>query len=62
MVITGASSGIGFATAIAAAEFGVKLVLTARSSGALKEIARDFDESGAEAIALPSDVAVREQV
>ena len=39
IVITGASSGIGLATAEAAARQGAKLVLAARSTETLKEIA-----------------------
>jgi 3-oxoacyl-[acyl-carrier protein] reductase len=39
-VITGASLGIGRATALAMAADGVYLVLTARSSGKLRELAK----------------------
>ena len=38
VVITGASSGIGLATARLAAERGAKLVLAARSEGALRQL------------------------
>ena len=43
IVITGASSGIGLATARMAAERGAKLVLVARNEEALEEIARDCE-------------------
>jgi short-subunit dehydrogenase len=57
MVITGASSGIGLATAEAAAEAGVKLVLAARSGNTLDEVVKRFAEKGAEAISVTADVA-----
>ena len=62
IVITGASSGIGLATAEAAAEKGAKLVLAARSEVALNEIVGRLTAAGTEAIALGCDVASREQV
>jgi len=62
MVITGASSGIGLATAQAAARQGVKLVLAARSARALEEVAAGFRTGGAEAFAVPCDVTDRKQV
>ena len=57
IVITGASSGIGLATAEAAAKAGAKLVLAARSEKALRDIAARL---GADAV--PCDVADRAQV
>lgn len=62
IVITGASSGIGLATAELAAREGAKLVLTARSEGALEEIARCLNEAGGDAIAVSADVSEWEQV
>lgn len=62
IVITGASSGIGLATAEAAAEKGAKLVLTARSERTLEEVAALVNESGGEAIAVAADVGDRSQV
>jgi NAD(P)-dependent dehydrogenase (short-subunit alcohol dehydrogenase family) len=44
-VVTGASSGIGLATAIALSERGAKVALLARSSQALKELARKLPGS-----------------
>ncbi|GAA4618092.1 SDR family oxidoreductase [Saccharopolyspora hordei] len=53
-MITGASRGIGAATARAAARAGYRLVLTARSTDALSAL---VDELGADtALALPCDV------
>lgn len=62
MVITGASSGIGLATAEEAAKKGAKLVLAARSEQALQEIVNRINGSGGEAIAVTCDVADRRQV
>jgi short-subunit dehydrogenase len=62
VVITGASSGIGLATAQAAAERGAKLVLTSRSESTLDEIVRAINEEGGEAIAVIADVSDRRQL
>ena len=62
MVITGASSGIGLATALAAAERGVSLVLAARSRQTLDEIAAQISARGGDAIAVEADVGDRAQV
>jgi short-subunit dehydrogenase len=59
IVITGASSGIGLATAEAAAKGGAKLVLAARSEKALQDIAGRL---GASAVAVTCDVSDRAQV
>jgi len=62
MVITGASSGIGLATAEMAAEKGAKLVLAARSTQTLDEIVGKITSNGAQAIAVCCDVADRQQM
>ena len=62
MVITGASSGIGLATALLAAESGVKLVLAARSENTLNEVAQHVRDEGGEAIAVAADVGNREDL
>jgi short-subunit dehydrogenase len=62
MVITGASSGIGLATANEAAKRGAKLVLVARSEAALSEVVSRITAAGGEAISVPCDVADRQQV
>ena len=61
IVITGASSGIGLATAQAAASEGAKLVLVARSEQTLADIAAEMDAAGIEALAVSADVADRRQ-
>jgi len=62
MVITGASSGIGLATAKLAAERGAKLVLASRSERTLGAIVRELRGQGAEATLAVADVADRAQV
>ncbi|WP_082584382.1 SDR family oxidoreductase [Noviherbaspirillum sp. Root189] len=57
IVITGASSGIGLATARKAARQRARLVLVARNENALKQISDDINMQGAEAIYVAADVA-----
>lgn len=62
IVITGASSGIGLATAEAAARAGAKVVLTARNETALAEAAKGISEAGGEAAYVAADVASRAEL
>lgn len=62
IVITGASSGIGLATARAAADRRARLVLSARSEEALAKIAQEINSAGGEAIYVVTDVGDRGQV
>ena len=59
MLITGASSGIGAATARQAAEAGYRLVLASRSEDKLRDLAREVGGDG-RAIAQRCDVSVWE--
>jgi short-subunit dehydrogenase len=62
IVITGASSGIGRATAKMAAKAGARLVLAARSETALDELVEEIIASGGEAIAVVADVGQEKDV
>lgn len=62
IVITGASSGIGEATAKLLAKDGNKLVLGARREAKLQEIAQSVREAGGEAVYRVTDVTKDEQV
>lgn len=55
-VVTGASSGIGAATARALAAAGFQVVLGARREDRLREIAREIVTAGGSATALPLDI------
>ncbi len=62
VVITGASSGIGRATALRFAGKGARLVLAARGAESLEAVAAECRKRGAKAIAVPTDVADADQV
>lgn len=57
VLVTGASSGIGRATALELARPGTRLVLVSRSAEALAEVAAECRRAGAEALCAPADVA-----
>lgn len=62
VVITGASSGIGRATARLFARHGATLVLAARRSDALQEVAAECSSLGGYALAQVTDVSQSDQV
>jgi short-subunit dehydrogenase len=57
VVITGASSGVGRATALAFAAQGACLVLASRSQEALAEVERDCRQQGGRVLVVPTDIA-----
>ena len=61
MIITGASSGIGLASAKLFASLGAKLVLAARSQDKIEEIASGIShDSGSDVLCVKTDVSVEE--
>lgn len=62
VIITGASSGLGEATAKRLAGKGAKLMLTARREDRLKELVSKIEQSGGTAQYQITDVTQREQV
>src|SRR3954453_14913180 len=58
---TGASSGIGEATALACARAGASVALAARRSDRIDELAKQISDEGGQAVALPTDVADERQ-
>lgn len=61
-VITGAGSGIGKATALAAAQAGANVVLAARTRHPLEEVAHNIIQNGGTALVVPTDVGDETQV
>ncbi len=62
VVVTGASAGVGRATARAFAQEGAKVGLIARDTEGLHVAAREMNELGGKGLAVPADVADANQV
>ena len=62
LVITGASSGIGLATALLAAGRGMRVVLAAHREDSLRAIAAQITRDGGQVLVVAVDVGMREQV
>ena len=61
-IVTGASSGIGEATARRLAHDGARVVLAARREDRLNELKSEIEDAGGTALVVPTDVTDREAV
>ena len=62
IIVTGASSGIGRATALLLAAQGMRVVLAARDRDRLAEVRSEIGRSGGEALICPTDMRDRSQI
>ena len=56
-VVTGAGRGIGAATAIALAQAGADVVISARTEDQLAKVAREVEAAGRRAVVVPADLS-----
>jgi 7-alpha-hydroxysteroid dehydrogenase len=56
-VVTGAGRGIGAATAIALAQAGADVVISARAEDQLAKVAREVEAAGRRAVVVPADLS-----
>ena len=61
-IVTGASSGIGEATAIALAAEGATVAIAARRSDRLNDLAKRMTETGGQVLSITADVSDEDQV
>ncbi|HVG58319.1 MAG TPA: SDR family NAD(P)-dependent oxidoreductase [Hyalangium sp.] len=61
-IVTGASSGVGWQSAVRLAEQGVRLCVTARRTEALEKLQAQVLRLGGECLVAPGDVTVQEDV
>ena len=62
VLVTGASRGIGAATALALGKAGAHVILTARTAGALEEVEEAIDAAGGTATIAPMDLGENDSI
>src|SRR5262245_20568341 len=62
VLVTGASSGIGAATAVACGQNGMAVVLASRNQERLRTVGQAVQQAGGKALVVPTDVRHPEQV
>jgi NAD(P)-dependent dehydrogenase (short-subunit alcohol dehydrogenase family) len=62
VLVTGASSGIGAATALALGQAGANVVLAARNQKACQALAEKITAMGAQALVIRTDVSIEQEV
>ncbi|MEV5747369.1 SDR family oxidoreductase [Actinoallomurus sp. NPDC052308] len=55
-IVTGAGRGIGAATAVALAQAGADVLVSARSEDQLRKVAREIEDAGRRAVVVPADL------
>jgi 7-alpha-hydroxysteroid dehydrogenase len=55
-IVTGAGRGIGAATAVALAQAGADVLISARSEDQLRKVAREIEDAGRRAVVVPADL------
>lgn len=61
-VVTGGGRGIGRATALAIAQCGARVVVTARTAPEIESVVREIEAQGGEGLAVQADVARQDDV
>ena len=61
-IVTGAGQGIGKAAALGLADAGAHVIIAARTSSDLENVASGIEQRGRKALALPTDVNLRDQI
>ena len=62
VIVTGASSGVGWQSAVRLGEAGARLCVTARGAEGLRQLREHLESRGVECLGVPGDVTVQEDV